>query len=270
MKLEAVIVCVNYADFLEHTLPINIQYFDRLVVVTSPSDKDTQHLCRKFGIDFIDTLEMYDSGDKFNKGRLINLGLSHLRNDGWIIHLDADIVLPHKFKQMLSHADLDEKSIYGADRLNCVGYEHWLKYKDYTVPQHQYRYMVTPTKEFPLGSRLLHQEYGYCPIGYFQMWHSSTRRKYPIVSGSAENDDVLFSVQWPRDKRVLLPQFFVYHLESEECQMGANWNGRTTKRFGPERHHHRHHRRHRHHHHHHHYCNSELIEKAKLWSKDEK
>lgn len=236
MKLEAVIVCKDYADFLEHTLPENLQYLDRLVVVTHPDDKKTQVLCQKYGVDTVITREFHRDGDAFNKGRAINLGLSHLRHDGWLIHLDADILLPHRFRKMLDHAELDPTCLYGADRLNCVTYEHWQAHRHKTVPQFQWRYLVTPQKEFPLGSRLLHKEYGYCPIGYFQLWHSSQKRKYPVIHGSAEHSDLLFAVQWERSKRILLPEFFVYHLESEHCEMGKNWHGRKTRPFGPHCH----------------------------------
>lgn len=233
MRIEAVVVCKDYADFLAVTMPENLQHIDRLVVVTHPFDKETQDLCVKFGVDCIPTEVMHDNGDKFNKGRAINLGLSHLRHDGWVLHMDADIVLPHKFRQMLDHAKLDKTFLYGADRLNVTGYDNWMQNKWRTVPQHQYRYMVTPQREFPLGARLLHQEYGYCPIGYFQLWHSDTQRKYPINTGSAEHSDVMFAVQWPRQKRILLPEFFVYHLESEGAGFGDNWNGRKTRPFKP-------------------------------------
>lgn len=233
MKLEGLTVSVGYADFLEHTLPDNLQHFDRFVVVTHPNDKATQSLCTKFGVDCIKTEVMHDDGDKFNKGRLCNLGLSHLRHDGWLVHLDADIVLPHRFRPMLAHAKLDTANIYGADRLNCRSYDDWLKYRNKLVPQHMWRFLVTPVAEFSLGSRLLHQEYGWCPIGYFQMWHASQQRSYPINHGSAEHSDVLFAVQWPRPKRILLPEFFVTHLESGASEFGANWQGRKTKPFGP-------------------------------------
>lgn len=233
MKIECVITCVNYSDFLAHTLPDNLQHLDRIVVVTHPDDKGTQALCNRFGVDCIDTKIFHEDGDKFNKGRAINLGLSHLRHDDWILHLDADILLPHRFRRMLHHAQLDETNLYGADRLNCISYDHWMANKHKTVPQFAYRYLVTPNEEFSLGSRLLHKEYGYCPIGYFQMWHESANRIYPIMSGSAEHADVLFAVQWERSKRILMPEFFVYHLESEKAKMGTNWAGRKTKGFGP-------------------------------------
>lgn len=237
MRIEAVIVCKNYSDFLAHSLPENIQYLDRCVVVTHPDDKDTQTLCDKFGVDYVPTTVMHDNGDSFNKGRAINLGLQHLKNDDWLLHLDADVILPHKFRHMLEHAKLNKKYIYGADRLNTKNYENWAAHKHKTIPQHQWRYMVTPPSEFPVGSRLLHQEYGYCPIGYFQLWHSSTRRKYPVFCGSAEHSDVIFAVQWPREERILLPELFVYHLESEQGPMGQNWHGRKSKPFGQQHHH---------------------------------
>jgi hypothetical protein len=233
MQIEAVVVCVNYSDFLSYTLPENLKYVDRMVVVSHPEDKATKRLCDKYSVDCIQTEIMHDDGDKFNKGRLINLGLSNLRHDGWLLHLDADIVLPHRFRHALKMAKLDRQNIYGCDRLNSVTYENWAKHRDRTIPQHQWRFMVTPQPEFPIGSRLLHLEYGWCPIGYMQLWHSSTRKNYPIVCGSAEHSDVLFAIQWPRERRILLPEFFVYHLESEAAKMGVNWDGRQTTVFGP-------------------------------------
>lgn len=249
MKLEAVIVCKNYSDFLEHTLPENVELLDRMVVVTHPDDKPTQRLCSHYGVDCIQTTVMHDNGAKFNKGRAINLGLSHLGHADWLLHLDADIMLPHKFREMLKHAKLNPENIYGADRQNTVSFDNWEDHKAKTVPQHKWRYMVTPTSEFPMGSRLLHQEYGWCPIGCFQLWHASKQRKYPITCGSAEHSDVLFSVQWPRENRILLPEFFVYHLESDgKAPMGINWEGRKTREF--KHHCHPHCRKHHHHHHH--------------------
>lgn len=232
MKIECVIVCNNYSDFLEHTLPENIKYLDKVVVVTTPEDRATRALCEKYSVDCIPTKVFFEDGDDFNKGRGINLGLSHLRHDDWLLHIDADIMLSHRFRKALYYAKLDKECIYGADRLNAVSYECWDGNKHKTVPGHQYRYLVPAPKEFPVGARLIHKEYGYCPIGFFQLWHSSKKRKYPINQGSAEHTDVLFSVQWERQNRILLPELFVIHLESEMTKMGANWRKRVTKPFG--------------------------------------
>jgi uncharacterized protein YukE len=45
---------------------------------------------------------------------------------------------------------------------------------------------------------------------------------------------MLFAMQWTRDRRHLIPEIIATHLESERAAMGANWNGRTTRAFGPE------------------------------------
>lgn len=232
MRIEAVVVCKNYSDFLAHSLPENMQQLDQMVVVTHPDDNDTKKLCNRFGIDFVETKIFHENDDKFNKGRAINLGLSHLRNNGWVLHMDSDIVLPHRFRDMVSRAKLNPKHIYGADRLNTKSHENWEKHKHKRVPQYHWRYMVNAQEEFSLGARLVHAEYGYCPIGYFQLWHSTVNRKYPVHAGSAEHSDVLFAVQWAREERILLPELFVYHLESEgDAPMGINWDGRKTKHF---------------------------------------
>lgn len=233
MKLECVIVCKNYADFLEHTLPDNMQFFDRLVVVTGYDDSRTKALCNRFGIACVPTDCMHDKGAAFNKGNAINLGLGHLEQSDWVLHLDADIVLPHNFRGLLSRARLEKENIYGCDRLNVYGYEHWIANKDKRVPAHANQYFVEPVKEFPVGARIVHPQHGYVPIGFFQLWHGA--RSYPTTQGSAEHTDVLFACQWPRRQRVLLPEVICYHLESVTgpTQHGANWNGRQTPPFGP-------------------------------------
>ena len=170
-----------------------------------------------------------DDGAAFNKGLLINLGLAHLRNRGWIVHLDADIALPDRIRWVLSKSRLDADCIYGADRLEVVGRPAWRRLQDHPrfSRQYHYKYLVSGPP-LPLGSRLLHNEYGYCPIGYFQLWHSKhARRRYHDSQGSAEHSDVLFALQWPARKRLLLPGMFVYHLQSERAPMAQT--GRAGK-----------------------------------------
>jgi hypothetical protein len=233
MQLEAVIVCKDYSDFLAHSLPENMQYFDRLVVVTHYNDKKTQALCNKFSVECVQTSAMHEDGDAFNKGRAINLGLGHLRGLDWILHLDADVVLPHNFRNLLHRAKLQQQNLYGADRVNVRSWEEWQKHKGSRVPTYQHGYFIEPNSALPLGARIVHHEHGYVPIGFFQLWHKTHGKKYPINQGNAEHTDVLFACQWPRHNRVLLPEVIVYHLDSEHSDMGANWNGRKTKHFGP-------------------------------------
>ena len=82
MRLEAIVVCVNYSDFLEHTLPENMKYFDRVVVVTSPEDRATQALCNRLGVDFIETTVFYEYGEKrpqhlYLKSRFMHPSMEH-------------------------------------------------------------------------------------------------------------------------------------------------------------------------------------------------
>ena len=233
MYLEGVTVCVNYADFLEETLCRNLDHFDEFAVVTACDDKATQAVCERHGVICVKSdMHREDPLDRFNKGLMINLGLAHLRNRGWLLHLDADIVLPDRLRFVLNKSRLDEDCLYGADRMNVVGRANWEKLKQSSAYQRQYhhRYLVCPAAA-RLGSRLLHNEYGYCPIGYFQLWHSRQRKRYHFSQGSAEHSDVLFALQWPAARRILLPGVFVYHLESEPARIGANWGGRVTRPF---------------------------------------
>lgn len=233
-RLEGVTVCVNYSDFLEHSLPENLQYLDHLTVVTSYDDKRTIDLCNRYGVQAVQTDVFYEHGDKFNKGRGINVGLAHCRNDGFLVHFDADTVFPHRFRYTLQTMALQEDVIYGVDRLNVKNFSNWKNSKDYLTPQFENGCHVVAHKDFSMSSRLLHGDYGYLPIGYFQLWHSSNKRNYPGNCGSSEHSDVLFALQWPRVKRILIPNLFVYHLESEPAPMGYNWEGRKSKKFGPE------------------------------------
>lgn len=232
-RLEAITVCVDYADFLEVTLQHNLHHFDEFVVVTSHEDKATQAVCERHGVICVVTDSITERGDGFNKGNAINIGLAHLRHTGWLIHLDADVVLPDRFRSMLDKSRLNEDAIYGADRINIRSREQYEKLigTNEFKRQFHHKYLVNVPESFPIGARLLHNEYGYCPIGYFQLWHASQKKRYPYNQGSAEHTDVLFSLQWRVEKRLLLPNVIVYHLESERARMGKNWNGRQTKKF---------------------------------------
>ena len=231
MKLEAVVTSVNYGDFLAHTLPLNKIHFDRMVVVTSHMDKLTQRVCEFHQVECIQTDKFNAHLGQFCKGAGINAGLDALAKDDWLVHMDADIVLPPMTRKVLEASEIDPARIYGADRFMVPSFPEWHRFISQPRLQHENKSWVH-LNAFPLGTRVAIDEYGYAPIGFFQLWHSSQGTKYPEGHCSAAREDLAFPVKWPRNKRHLLPELVVYHLESDAAPMGANWNGRTTKQFG--------------------------------------
>lgn len=235
--LEAVIVCVDYSDFLAETLPRNRNYFDHITVVTSFDDKETQRVCRKYSLDPVLTESFYEHGDTFAKARGINCGLNNCKYNDWILHLDADILLPENFRTNLFMYPLQKDCIYGADRQNIIGreaYDELVESNDY-LNQHDQRFLLR-RGPYDNGSRLVNIDTGYSPIGYFQLFNgkylAEHKLKYPYHQRGADRTDVQFALQWPMVKRILLPTVSVFHLESnDDHKQGANWNGRTTAEF---------------------------------------
>lgn len=230
--LAGVTISVNYADFLEHTIHENLHFFDDFVVVTSFDDKHTQKVCNEHSVKCVKTDVFYENNQIFNKGAAINLGIAHLNFQDWILHVDSDVVLPDNFRNMLEKAYIDKNSIWGCDRVNICSFEEWEKFAGNKKRQHKHHFILVPESGHELGARIIHNEYGYVPPGFFQLWHKSQHQRYPSANGVAEHDDLLHALQWRRENRKLIPSVFVYHLESEKCQMGANWKGRKTKKFG--------------------------------------
>lgn len=238
MYIEAVTVCIGYDDFLLETIPYNIPHLDRWLIVTRPEDKKTREVCRRFNLDVL----LSDDGHPvFSKGRLIERGLQHLSANGWRLHLDADIALPNRFKHLLQTAEVNEDSIYGVDRVMVRSWQEWKKLQatGFMHSGYDYQCRINLPDGLNIGTRWGALETGYCPIGFFQLWHSVTDewrgvriKPYPTNHNSACRTDVQHALQWDRRKRGLIPEIIVVHLESEKCQKGINWNGRKSKRFG--------------------------------------
>jgi hypothetical protein len=233
-RLECVITCVDYADFLAYTLPTNRHLFDYTVVVTTPDDLATRKLCEFWEVHCVVT-DAFRSRGAFAKGAGINAGLEVLSKGGWLVHMDADIFLPPLSRQLIDAAALDPACLYGVDRMMVPDYASWAAFLALPKMQQECRAYIHPTA-FPMGVRIYSKDYGgYIPIGFFQMWHpgESGVRSYPDEHTSAGRGDMVFAARWPRSKRGLVPELIAYHLESEPADMGANWQGRRTRPFGP-------------------------------------
>lgn len=242
LNLEAVTVCIGYGDFLAAIAPHNIPVLDRWLIVTSPDDEETRDVCRRLSLPTLLTEDMHRQGEAFNKGRVIERALQHLSSDGWRLHLDADIALPSKTRLLLQAADLDPKCIYGTDRVMVRNYEQWKRLEQSGWLAHDHHCLSTVPPGFNIGTRWVHHDMGYVPIGFFQLWNSSADqwrgarvKPYPSKHNDACRTDVQHALQWDRRNRELLPELLVVHLESEACANGTNWKGRKTKRFGPPR-----------------------------------
>lgn len=232
-KLEGVVVCDKYADFLRHTLPHNKFLFDKLVVVTSYEDRETQRLCEFHHVKCIPTDEFESRKKIFRKGAGVNVGLSDLSQDDWVVHLDADMYLPPQTRILIERANLDKRMIYGIDRFIVRGFRAWNEFQDNPRLQQELDAYVH-LNAFPLGTRVMQTNAdGYVPIGFFQMWNPSATgvTRYPQGHTDAGREDTLFPMQWKRSERALIPEIVGYHLESDDASNAANWSGRTTAPF---------------------------------------
>lgn len=239
--INAVTVCRHYSSELEVTIPHNKIHFNRWTIVTTEDDKKTQSLCAKHGLHCLITGDDKRDG-AFSKGRMIERGLHHCHAHGWMIHIDADIVLPYYFRKHVEMAHLETRKIYGVDRIMVHSREDWNKLAAsgwLLGIQADYPHGVGVPEGYQLGSRWMGAD-GYVPIGFFQMWHRGgggeekwgiRTKPYPTSHGTACRTDVQFALQWDRRDRVLIPEIFVAHLEGTKAKKGSNWNGRTTPEF---------------------------------------
>lgn len=232
MKLEAVIVCINYSDFLRVTLPYTKKHFDRIIVVTDSKDQETADVCLENDVKCIRTDVFYQNG-KINKALGINEGLPHLDRDGWVVQLDADIWLPDTTKKVLEALPLDESCIYGIDRMMCESRQEWDAFIRTRPVIHDTARFFLNLSYFRIGKRIIIDDC-YFPIGFFQMWHPARSgvMSYPNdADANFEKTDTLHVKQFPRKNRILIPEMICVHLASERASMGQNWMGRMSKKF---------------------------------------
>lgn len=233
LYLECIITCVNYSDFLSHTLLWNKKHFDNLIVVGKPDDWHTRNVCNFHHVRFVETDAF---GENFDKAKGINAGFEQLKKTGWVAHIDADIILSPRFREILNLVPLDKSCIYGIDRVMVDSPADWMNFIAQPTPQHDNGVFVQFPPNFRIGTRIYKTEYnGYVPIGYFQLFHGeSCKLKYPEAHDlGAARTDMLWAVRWPREKRQFIPELYCYHLSSENTSgvMGKNWNGRVSQPF---------------------------------------
>lgn len=225
MYVEAVTVCINFADFLAETLPRNRGQFQRWVVVTSEEDNKTKQVCLNNNAEIVVTERHKENGADFNKGKAINDGLRYCRRRGWLCHVDADIVLPDEFGQRLPRLVTSAAGhchavhcIYGIHRLMCESYRLWQQY--------------LWEENLGLFSQECERRSGvHLPVGFFQLWSGLLNRWYPEHIPTATTSDLEFSKQWHPHQRRHLDERCI-HLSSVPHERWLNWRGRTSPVWG--------------------------------------
>lgn len=233
MKIETIITCVNYHDVLAFTLPINRTHFHKTLVVTSKEDKDTQRLCQLYNVEFLATDAFFEDGSVLNKGRAINEGLKHLDKDGWVLQMDADCLLMPQTMQNLYSLNLNPQFLYGCDRILIESFVDFVRFIQ--MPDIYEENWLMNLSKFKMGSRITQYYSGqlYQILGFFQLWNPSGSKvtSYPDHD-DASRSDILFSEQFHRSRRSLIPEVIAVHLEEGTSQTGKNWTGRNSKKFG--------------------------------------
>jgi hypothetical protein len=207
--VNAIIVCVDYADILAVTLPYNRHHFDRVTVVTTPEDYRTCNVCSEWQTGVHCTRAFYARGASFNKWAALEEGLDTLGRKGWLCILDADVLLPKDAD--LTGGRLRPGLLYGPLRRNLDNPPI-----PFTVPPEE------RWGEYPLH-RVLHEWSGYCQVFHASDPHLGAPPWHQTDWRHAGGADSFFQAKWQPHERVRFP-WQVLHIGLG----GANWCGRVT------------------------------------------
>lgn len=223
LVVDAVTVCNGYADMLAITMPYNRERFRRWVVVGGPDDDRVRSLCDQYGAEFVVCDRFGAGGDvpghhaqdrpPWNKGCAVNDGIDALHSSGWVLILDADILVPPAFDRIRHHTRLLRDRLYGCHRVDINNHD-------------ELAYFKRDPSEAGMTLNRIKSRVG---IGFFQLFNMRAKglaggQCYPEKWAYAGTSDVKFLQKFPPPKRL---GFRVGHLYHGQHQ--ANWFGRTTQ-----------------------------------------
>lgn len=117
-KIECVIVCFKYLDYLKLTLQRNLDIYDTVIVVTLPNDPVVD-FCLTFNTNkliIVETDAMFANGANWNKGAAQAVGLEYLRYGKFFNILDSDILNPPDFREKFFNFAINKQLAYGPRR----------------------------------------------------------------------------------------------------------------------------------------------------------
>lgn len=232
-KIEAVIVCVNFCDYLKLTLPNQKEYFDHIIIVTDSKDEETHKFCEEENLTCVitdvfyegkvtvkqETWSLYSEAHRqletveevevdcvFNKGRALNEGFKHLKFNEWIAIIDADTVVDSvgfEYGMLINLNKLDKKCLYGPVGRMIVS-DDFLPDWQQEISQWCYSEIIMNVH----GSQNID--------GYFQLFHYDAVKDedewYPTHCPTASMCDVIFDEKIRNKYRVEKLPFVVFHL----------------------------------------------------------
>jgi len=204
--MNGILVSVDYGDILSHTLPHNIHHFDKLMVVTSSKDKETQAIVKQNKAELFVTDSFYKDRATFNKWRALEEGLDALGRKGWLAIMDADIIWPKRIRKNFRKGNL---------------YSPWRRiWRDVELPLlHEDEWENHPRHNDISFA-------GYTLIFHCQDRHLPKKPWHEINWAHAGGADTIFQKRWPEANKKRTG-WDVLHL-GPPCK---NWCGRSTARL---------------------------------------
>lgn len=203
--MRAIMVCVDYWDLLELTLPYNRHHFDELMIVTCLRDERTVQVANRYGVIPFITEAFYDDGADFNKFKAMEQGLDVFGRRGLMVIMDPDVLWPKR----LPDCDFAHGCLYTPRR-------RMLEAIPDSVPDesnwHQYP-LHRQEREWAGYTQIFHAD---DPVLPEPPWHQTNWRH----AGGA---DSFFQCLWPPERKIR-PGWHVLHLGAR----GSNWCGRST------------------------------------------
>lgn len=212
--MRAILVCVEYDDFLAITLPYNRHHFSEVMVVTTPDDLATHQIAIENKAQLYITRAFYEDGAAFNKWRALEQGLDHFGRTGLMCIMDADVLWP----KQCTYWNYQPGYLYTPKRRMCAALQADANGEVTIPPEHTWQ-------QYPYH-RYLKEWSGYTQVFYATDHHLPVPPWHQTDWIHAGGADSAFQRRWPSDKK-LRPGFEVLHLGSG----GRNWCGRVTARI---------------------------------------
>ncbi len=184
-RLEAVIVCVDYADYLEETLPFLLPHVDDLVVVTTPEDGRTRKACApaRRALPADPLLLSRGRGLQQGPGDQLRAGEPQAGRLGAPYRRGHRAAAAHAVPAR-QHGPRRRASSTGATGSIASAGPRGTISRQTPRSNTSGDCLIKPPRRWPLGARIAHMEYGgYCPIGFFQLWSRPRFGRHPLPPG---------------------------------------------------------------------------------------